>query len=432
MEYSKLGRFHLGEVVAEGGMGKVTLSKDDRGLPIALKTILDEHDKDERFRDLFIREAEITFHLNHRNIVKAFRFDQIGNRLCLALEYLEGLNLKDVLRKVFEKKILIPQGVAFAIIERVLDGLDYAHKKRDRLGRGLGIIHRDLNPSNIFVTFGGEVKILDFGISKATQKDIHQLTPKQELRGKVCYLSPEQLQDAPLDHRVDIFCMGIVLWECLAGRPLFLRKSETEAMEAIMNGEYRALSEFRRDISPEIENVIKKALSVKRGDRFHDCAEFKESLKKAVKTSAMPGASETEIAIFVKALFQGELINKNDAHFLSGYYWLMSQIPGQESRALKNLQDLAESHPTVPLVQLNFARVLMSCGNKTEGLRILKRLARSESKDPKIDEILEWLGVRRPPVLSFLGRENPVNFLLGKIRHQMKGPTSHEKEFLSA
>lgn len=413
-------------------MGEVILSKDDRGLPIALKIILDEHHQDPRFRDLFIREAEITFHLRHPNIVRAFRFDEIGNRLCLALEYLEGVNLKEVLKKVYDKKIHVPLGVALAILSPTLKALDYAHKKKDKLGRSLGIVHRDLNPSNIFITNSGQIKVLDFGISKATQKEIHHLTPKQELRGKVCYLAPEQLGDKAVDCRADIFCMGIVLWEVLAGRPLFLRKTETEAMEAILNGEYRELSEFRRDIDPAIEAVIRKALSVSASQRFKDCEEFFQALRRASRTALMPGASEPEVAIFLKTLFHSDQIDERDPYFLSGYYWLMSQIPGQEARALKNLQDLATSNPSVPLVQLNYARVLMSHGNKSEGVRLLRRLARSESLQEQVQDILEWLGVRRTPVVSFLSRSNPINHALGKIRHQFKGPTPFQQEFRAA
>ncbi|MDB5036575.1 MAG: hypothetical protein JWQ35_103 [Bacteriovoracaceae bacterium] len=412
-------------------MGEIFKSVDDSGRTIALKKILKEHQSNEKFRDLFVREAEITFALDHPNIVKAFGFDRVGEQLVLALEYLEGVNLKEILRKIYEQQLTIPLVVVVEIMRNVLRGLDYAHKRKDRLGHPLGIIHRDLNPSNIFLTYAGEVKILDFGISKATEIELHKLTPKGELRGKVCYLAPEQIEGETLDRRADVFACGIVMWEMITGQPLFLKDSDTAVLDSIRNGEYAPASTFRKDLPPGFDLLLKKALSIKPSDRFFDCLRFEKELAKVSKQFLMPGVGAEDISAFVRALFQREG-NQSDPQFLSSYAWLLTQIRGREEAGLQIAQKVAIDYATSPLVNLNFAKTLLSSGRKTEGLRLLRKLSRVDSIEEIAQEILEWLGVRRPPVIRFLRRSNPVNHVLGRARHKILGPTPFQSEFLAA
>lgn len=431
MEYRKLGRFNIENSVARGGMGEIRKSVDDSGRPIALKTILDEHLEDPKYRELFIREAEITFELDHPNIIKAYRFDQLGNQLVLALEFLDGVNLKEVLKDIHKRNLAMPLPIAVAIMSRVLQGLDYAHKKRDRFGRSLGIIHRDLNPSNVYLTYAGEVKILDFGISKATEKDVHQLTPNGELRGKMCYLSPEQIRDDRLDHRSDVFACGILLWEMLAGRPLYLRDTDAEAMEAITQGQYRSLRSIRPELPVVLDDLIRRALSVSKKSRFQSCAEMNAEMNRILKSHIVPSIGEEEIGIFVRALMNRH-VNESDPHFLAGYAWLMTQIPGREEEGLTLLRRLAHENPQRPFVLLSYARAELTSGDRSVGLRMMRLLARSDSMSEEAQAMLEWLGVRRKPVLPFLKRSNPANFVLGKIRHRVFGPTPYQEAFLAA
>lgn len=431
MEYKKLGRFHIQKSLAKGGMGEVVRSVDDAGRPIALKTILDDFKDDKKFQDLFIREADITFQLRHPNIVRAFQFEKVGERLVLALEYLDGVNLKDILRQVYDKKLNIPVCVVSEIMDRVLTGLHYAHTKCDASHKSLGILHRDLNPSNVFVTYSGEVKILDFGISKATSLDVHQLTPKNELRGKICYLSPEQIAQKDMDCRSDVFSVGIVLWEALAGRPLYVRKTDAEVMEAIVQGEYLSLKEFRPDVPGVVEEVIRKALEVDPKKRFQSAEEFRLSLKQAVKAVVLPGVGEEEISVFTRSIFK-KVPKEASPEFHSGFAFLMTQTRGREAQGLERAGELAHQHPTRPTVQLNYARAQLAAGDRLEGLRLMRRLARVDSMEKDVQQVLEWLGVRRAPVIKSLSRSNPVNYVLGKIRHQIMGPTPYQQEFLAA
>ncbi len=412
-------------------MGEIFQCLDDSGRTVALKKILPQHQEDEKFRDLFMREAEITFCLDHPNIVRAYGFEKVGQQLVLALEFLEGVNLKQVLRQVYEKKLVIPLVVAVEIIRNVLRGLDHAHKKRDRKGKSLGIIHRDLNPSNIFVTYAGEVKILDFGISKATEKEVHNLTPKGELRGKMCYLSPEQISQSELDRRSDIFSVGIVMWEMITGQPLFLRDSNTEVLEAIQRAEYRPASQFRNDIPPEFDELLKKALSREPQDRFNDCLEFAVELTKVAKKCLLPSTGADDISVFVRSIF---LTNADytDPQFISGYAWLLTQIQGQEQAGLDIAQKVAREYASSPYVNLMLAKSLLAAGKKPEGLRLLKKLSRVDSLEETTQEMLEWLGVRRKPMITFLKRSNLLNRALGRIRHRFLGPTPFQNDFLAA
>ncbi len=412
-------------------MGQIIKTVDDSGRPIVLKTILEEHQADQRFRELFLREAEITCQLDHPHIVKAYKFESVGNQLVMALEFLDGVNVKEILKVLYGRKLVMPAIIASAIMTRVLRGLDYAHKKRDWKGLPLGIVHRDLNPSNIFVTYAGEVKILDFGISKAIHKDIHNMTPQGELRGKMCYIAPEQIRGDDADYRADIFTSAIVLWELLAGRPLYLRESDAEVLDAIRAGEYTPLTDIRSDLPAELDAVIRKALSVKPQNRYRNCEEFAVAVESAIERSYMPGTAEEEISVFARALFNKKA-PESEPEFLAGYAWLMTQMQGRKDEGLELVTRLATENPQRPYVLLNYARAHLAVGDRAVGLRVMRKLARADAMESEAQRILEWLGVRRKPVFTFLKRSHPANFMVGKIRHHLMGPTKYQQEFLAA
>lgn len=431
MEYRQIGKFRLVETIASGGMGEILKCLNESDRPVAIKTILKEYQNDAKIRELFLRESEITFSLDHPNIIKSFGFDRMGQQLVLVLEYLEGVNLKQILRRVYEKKLIIPLPIVFEIMRSVLRGLDYAHKRTDSSGIPLKIVHRDLNPSNIFVTYAGGVKILDFGISKALGNEMHNLTPKGQLRGKMCYLSPEQIAQEALDGRSDVFAAGIVMWELITGQPLFLRDSNTEVLQAIQRSDYKPVTELRSDIPAELDALLQGALAPSMQNRFKDCKAFEEALNALASRSFMPGTGSHEISVFVRSIFNVDADLK-DPLFLSTYGWLLTQIPGQELRGLQVCQQVAREHPSLPVPNLMFAKAMMAAGKKIDGLRMLRRLARVDSLENRTQEILEWLGVRRRPVVPFLKRSNPINHLLGMVRHKVMGPTPYQQEFLAA
>ncbi len=431
MEYRKLGKFQLGRTLASGGMGEIIRSEDHYGRTYALKKILKEHQDNPHFRELFKREAEITFALDHPNIVKAHGFDRVGHQLVLALEYLDGVNLRQVLKHVYDAGKQIPVPIAIEICRLVLRGLHYAHSKRDRFGRSLGIVHRDLNPSNIFVTFSGEVKVLDFGISKATEKSVHDLTPKGEMRGKVAYLAPEQIQSPNVDHRVDIFAMGIVLWEMVTAQPLFPRDSTEETFSAILKGEIRPLKDFRESVPDELEWILLKALMVDRRLRFQTAADFERELSCFARKHYPSSCLQKDLSTFIRVLFK-KMPEISEPSFVAGQAWLSVLTHGQERHGLQAILQLAEQYPSDPYIQLTLTRAYLQLGKKLEALRQLRKLSRSEGVENEVQELLEWLGIRRRPILPFLRRSNPLNHALGRVRHRLMGPTNSQQEFMAA
>ncbi len=411
-------------------MGEIIRSVDDSGRTVALKKILKEYQGEEQFRELFKQEAEIIFQLDHPNIVRAYNFQRVGQQLVLAMEYLEGVNLRDILVKAQEKHFQIPLGVVLKIMKGLLEGLDYAHSKRDDVtGDHLEFVHRDINPSNVFVTFLGETKILDFGISKMCSKGggaFIEKTPTGKIRGKVAYLAPEQIRESEMDHRVDIFACGVLLWELLTNETLFYRDSQQMTLDAILDGNYPDILSARDDLPPAISQVMRKALCLKPNGRFKSCKEFAKALQVALDQRVIPDALDEDVSTFVRVLFQKNADTKEPG-FLSGHAYLLTQIPGLEKAGIDLAETLAHEHPDLPIVQLNFARSLFSVGRKSEGLRVLGSLSQFSILDEVAHQLWVWLGVRRPVVVPFLSRRNAVNRSLGIIRHRILGPTDRYK-----
>lgn len=429
VEYRKLGKFQLVESVASVGMGEIFRSVDRAGRVFALKKILKSYQENKHFRDLFVREAEITFSLDHPHIVKAHGFDEVGKQLVLVLEYLEGINLREFLSCLNQDKRKLPVPLALKLAISILDGLDYAHKKRDRLGRNLGIVHRDLNPANIFLTYQGIPKILDFGISKATEKGVHNLTPKGEIRGKLSYLAPEQILHDKVDHRVDVFAAGIVLWELITAVPLFQKTDSESPFEVVLNSQYQSVNSFRNDVRGELDFILQRALSINPEHRFQSAQEFRDALQAYLKTYYFVPPTFRDLSIYIRKIMKPDLFDSNNPEDLSSLALLMVQTPGREARGLDLLQSLQKKFPSRVHVKFSHARALLYLGSKLEGLRLLRSLARSDTFYAEVQETLEWLGVRRPPVVHFLRRSNPINHVLGRIRHRIMGPTPFQSQF---
>ncbi len=250
---------------------------------VAIKTILPHISEDENFVIMFIDEAKIAARLQHANICQVFDFgkisDDFGEHLYQVMEYIPGFSLKHLARTFWDKKQQVPVGAALHVIARVCEGLDYAHALPDRDGRPLGIVHRDVTPANILVSVEGAVKLIDFGIAKAAQRETK--TQAGIVKGKFGYMTPEQLQGKTLDGRSDIFSLGVGLWELLAGRILFNEPNELDNLRKIMNGDYPDIREIRDDLPDEIADVVMKALAHDRERRYPSAEEFAQDINQA-------------------------------------------------------------------------------------------------------------------------------------------------------
>jgi len=283
----RFGDYLLLERISTGGMAEVCLAKsfgvEGFQKTVAIKTILPHISEDENFVTMFIDEAKIAARLQHANICQVFDFgkisDDFGEHLYQVMEYIPGFSLKHLAKTFWDKKKQVPAGAALHIIARVCEGLDYAHALPDRDGRPLGIVHRDVTPANILVSIEGAVKLIDFGIAKAAQRETK--TQAGIVKGKFGYMTPEQLQGKMLDGRSDIFSLGVGLWELLAGRILFSEPNELDNLRKIMNGDYPDIREIRDDLPEEICDVVMKALAHDRENRYQTAEEFAQDINQA-------------------------------------------------------------------------------------------------------------------------------------------------------
>lgn len=256
-------RYHVLERIDAGGMAEVFKANASsiKGYEklVAIKRILPDLTKDGRFVRMFLDEAKVSLHLSHTNCVQVFDLGQADKTYFIVMEYVDGVNLKFVIEKFQQKqkKIKVEHATYMAI--EVCKGLAHAHEKRDQSGNHLGIVHRDVSPPNVLISREGEVKLTDFGLAKA--KDQVETTDPGVVKGKFGYLSPEAAFGKDVDHRTDIFALGILLWEMLSGVRLFRGKTDLETLQQVRTNQYRSLSEFRTDVPPPLENIIRKMLA---------------------------------------------------------------------------------------------------------------------------------------------------------------------------
>src|SRR5688500_3784963 len=229
------GKYHLLDKLAVGGMAEIFLAKSaaDPNRYLVIKRILPHFSDNAQFVDMFIDEAKISAQLKHGNIVPVHDLGKIGANYFLAMEWVPGQDLKQLLARCKELGLRLSAEHAAFISWQMLMGLDYAHAKADPGGRPLHIVHRDVSPQNVLVGYDGSVKVTDFGIAKAESK--LDATQAGTLKGKFGYMAPEQVVAGgpPLDHRADIFASGIILWELLTGHRLFTGTSEIEILEKV-------------------------------------------------------------------------------------------------------------------------------------------------------------------------------------------------------
>src|SRR5271170_2420897 len=222
------GRYALFDFIGKGGMAEIYLARQRTELGPArrcvVKQILPHFASDPAFSEMLVHEAKLAARLSHANVVQVFDLGREGERLFIAMEYVEGFDLNDLLRRCSEAKVPLPFELGVHVVCEALKGLDYAHRRTDDDGRPLGIVHRDVSPSNLLVSFEGEVKVCDFGIARANDAlasgvAAHELD--EAIKGKAGYMSPEHARGEPLDARSDVFAAGIILWELAAGRKLY-------------------------------------------------------------------------------------------------------------------------------------------------------------------------------------------------------------------
>jgi len=305
----RLGSYELIRRIAHGGMADIYLARHAgsagarsnakrRGASIeqverrvAIK-ILNEHRAiDPESRALFLHEARVCALLDHPNIASVLEVDVADGRHYLAMEYVDGVDLRELLAVAARAGRSLPYAVAISIITAAAAGLDHAHRRCDADGKPLRLVHRDVSLSNIMVRHDGAVKVVDFGIASTTIADVHTLPGI--VRGKASYMSPEQCLGAELDHRTDVFALGVVLYELTTGARCFHGKTDFERMLAVVRGAYLPPGQIVADYPPELEQVIRTALAPAARHRYPSCAAMIEALEAVLAGRGWIGGTQT-------------------------------------------------------------------------------------------------------------------------------------------
>lgn len=285
------GKYSLIRKIGTGGMAEVYLARTQvaQGLAktLVIKTILPGYGRSRHFVSMFIDEAKIALGLNHPNIAQVFDFGAVGDTYYLAMEQVEGLDLLALLQVAAKAKRRLPYGISAYVAQQIAKGLDYAHRKVDDYGQPLGIVHRDISPQNVLLSWDGAVKIVDFGIARA--RHVHE--EDGVIKGKFAYMSPEQARGEPVDCRSDVFALGIVLYEMVCARPLFHGKGK-DALEMVKAGHIPRPRDFAPELPESLERIMLKALAFNRTARYatardlqHDLVKFQ--LEWAQKTGSL-------------------------------------------------------------------------------------------------------------------------------------------------
>jgi serine/threonine-protein kinase len=276
------GRYRLLDEIGRGGMAVVSRAVMDgpRGFTrtVVIKRILSELASQPSFVDMLATEARLSALLCHRNIVQVYEFGQIDGEYYVAMEYVDGTDLLDLLRSCATRRQRLPVAAACHIVGEMANALAYAHALKDGQGRPLEIVHRDVSPSNIMVSRQGEAKLLDFGIAKAAHHARDEVTVTGVLKGKISYLSPEQAEGLPLDRRSDIFSLGIVFHECLTMRRLFRGQSDLETLRLVREARALPPSTLAPGIPPELDAIVLKMLARDPNGRYSTCDELLTAL----------------------------------------------------------------------------------------------------------------------------------------------------------
>jgi serine/threonine protein kinase len=300
----KLGKYQLLAVLGRGGMAEVflALSRGAMGFDklAVIKRLREGLADDENFRTMFLDEARLAARLNHPNVVHTYEVGEHEGVYFIAMEYLEGQSLNKVVREAEKRGTPLAPVVSARIISDALAGLHHAHTLTDFDGRPLDIIHRDISPHNLFVTYEGTTKVVDFGIAKAAMSSTE--TEVGVLKGKVAYMSPEQATGAPIDARSDVFAMGIVLWELLTQRRLMTGDSAASTLHRLLNAPVPSASSLRHDVAPTLDAIVECALQKDPNRRFASALAMREAIEHFIASTGHPVRTE-EIGRQVGAMF---------------------------------------------------------------------------------------------------------------------------------
>jgi serine/threonine protein kinase len=305
---TRFGKYSLLNRIAVGGMAEVFLARQE-GLEgfektICIKRIRPHLSSQPNFVQMFLNEAKLAAQLNHPNIVQIYDLGRVNDSYFIAMEYISGRDMSRIIPKAEKAGISFPMIYALRIASNVCEGLYFAHTKGDAYGNPLNIVHRDITPENILVSFSGTVKIVDFGIAKANTQ--LEQTRAGEIKGKLSYMSPEQCMGHQLDARSDIFSFGSVIYEWVTGYKLFTGENEMAILKSIIDGKIYPPSYFKEDVPEAVERILMKALEKDKNKRYQSAWEMQFDIDTYLASSEFT-PSNIHLSNFLKQIFGDEI-----------------------------------------------------------------------------------------------------------------------------
>jgi serine/threonine protein kinase len=314
----QFGPYRLIRQIAVGGMAEIHLAKT-KGIAgfekyVALKMIHPNFAEDEQFIQMLVDEAKIAVQLTHGNIAQTFDLGRVGDTYYITMEYVDGADLYKILRRASEQDVEMPLDVCAFIAKEITSALDHAHRKKDHLGKPLGIVHRDVSPQNVLVSYAGEVKLVAFAIPKSTMKA--RQTAVGVIKGKYYYMSPEQAWGDPIDYRSDIFSAGIVLYEMITGQMLYLEEDLHKLLDMARKAEIAPPSKLRKGVPPQLERIVMHALQKVPGERYQNAGDFATDLERFLHAYS-PVFTAGKISSLIKSVIGDPMQVPNDPGFPS-------------------------------------------------------------------------------------------------------------------
>ncbi|MFY0563444.1 serine/threonine protein kinase [Archangium lansingense] len=306
------GKYQLLRKIASGGMGQVFLALErGAGLErlVVLKLILPHLAEDEEFLTMFLEEARLVARLAHPNLITILELTEIDSRHCLAMEYVQGDDVRRLEKFARTQGKPLPVGLVLRIIAEAAAGLHYAHQARNPQGQPLHLVHRDVSPQNILVGFDGGVKVIDFGVAKAAGSASQTATGV--LKGKYPYMSPEQANGQHVDGRSDLFALGVVLWELLTGKRLFKGESDLMTLRLVRDCQVPPPSQLNPKLPPGLDELVLRALATTPEGRFPDCGAFRLAIEDYILQYRLP-ASNAHLSAYLRELYTERIARESD------------------------------------------------------------------------------------------------------------------------
>jgi len=332
----RFGRYELVERIAVGGTAEIyrAVLNSTGGFQktLAIKTLLPQWVGSDELSRLLIDEAKVLCLLNHQSIVQVYELGDESDVPFMAMEYVDGIDCARLLMKVIRGGTPLEAGLVLYIVSSVLSALEFAHSQRNERGEPIGIVHRDVSPSNILISWSGEVKVTDFGIAKGSHRS--QLTDAGQMRGKYSYMSPEQARGESVDRRSDIFACGIIMYELLTGRRLFTGKTDAEVLKAVESASGNAME--LAGLQPGLASVLLLALAAGRDERYQTAGEMLGEVRGAMLAQGEIRSSE-DLKRHLEGAFaddiEGERCAEQERREPTRSTRVFTGLPGRESRS---------------------------------------------------------------------------------------------------